>query len=590
MKTFFMKKVFLLFLIAIFIQNSAAQTPQSQPTQTRQTSADLNEYGIKIQPDKRLMVVLAALEAAEIETALAPAGAEFRKKLRADLQNLNPQLRDKLKTFVDRHKKRYPQATGAEIIAPFVSLAFVLKDAPDLTEPARNADLPAVLLEVLDFAPLVREFYRSSGIEAKISEYTKLYQAEGDKMRVPTTRMASYILSYLHTRPELSYAEKIRTEEKDEKTKKPVQRTTTRVRERRFFIVPDLLAPAGTINFQNILDDYYVIVPANINLNATEMRRAYLQFVFDPLVLKNAKDILPFRDGIKQLLDERRKTRPEISPDVFLAVSRSLVAAADARAIEYQKVQAATADARRRIDLAQGVEAKKAVSADLAAQKQAFSDETALQLTEAYNRGAVLAFYFAEQLKGLEDAGFDIAASLRDVILSLNPAKENGRLAQFANASQRAVAAREASRNKNLELPKRLLEINDLIVKKNYAEAKEQLEKLLEENPNESRIYYNLGRLSGILAQPDITFDESLRDKRLDDAKAYYSNAIRTANEKTDPALIQLSYVALGRIYEFYDENETALKMYEAAIKIQDVEGGAYKEAVARKNNLTKKP
>jgi tetratricopeptide (TPR) repeat protein len=213
-----------------------------------------------------------------------------------------------------------------------------------------------------------------------------------------------------------------------------------------------------------------------------------------------------------------------------------------------------------------------------------------MQLSEAYERGAVLAFYFADQLKGLEDSGFDIAGSLRDIILSLDPSKEASRPAQFAPVRQRLMLARETARNRKLELPKRLMDVNELIKNKKFVEADAMLRKLLEDNPDESRIYYNLGRVSSILAQPDITFDESLRDKRLDDAKAHYSNAIRTANKETDPALVQLSYLALGRIYEFYDENETAIKVYDAAIKIGAVEGGAYREAMAAKANLAKKP
>jgi hypothetical protein len=312
--------------------------------------------------------------------------------------------------------------------------------------------------------------------------------------------------------------------------------------------------------------------------------------VIDPLVLKNAKDIVPLREGIKTLLDERRKTRPNVSPDVYLAVSRSLVAAVDAKEIEYQKVQAATVAARQKIDAAQGVEAKKAVSAELAAYKQSLADETTMQLSEAYDRGGVLAFYFADQLKGLEDSGFDIAGSLRDIILSLDPSKEASRPAQFAPVRQRVILARETARNRTLELPKKLIDVNELIKNKKFVEADAMLRKLLEDNPGESRIYYNLGRVSSILAQPDITFDESLRDKRLDDAKAHYTNAIGSATKDTDKALIQLSYLALGRIYEFYDENDMALKNYDNAIKIGDVEGGAFREAKDAKANLAKKP
>jgi hypothetical protein len=584
-----MKKVFLFFLITIFIQINLAQTPQQRQTRTASNASDLTPYGIKIEPDTRLIVVMATLEAAGIETPLTSAGEAFRKKLREDSQNLPSDLREKIKVFVDRHKKKHQQATAAQITAPFISLAYALGPVPDLTEPARSTELPASIIEVLDFSTLAREFYRRSGINLKLPDYIKTYQAEAVKMKPSAAAMVGELLGYLHTRPELTYVEKIKTEEKDEKNKKKtVQKISTRVHERQFYVVPELLAPAGTINFQNVGDNYYAVVPPNTNLSQSEVRRVYLQFVVDPLVSKNAKDILPFRDGIKQLLEERRKAGVEVSPDVFLAVSRSLVSAIDAKESEYQKVQKATAEARQKIDAAQGVEAKRAVSAELAALKQSFADETAAQLSSAYERGAVLSFYFADQLKGLENSGFDISASLRDIILSLDPAKESNRLAQFAAARNRVILARQASRNKNLELPTKLLEIDALINNKNYSEADAQLKKLLDENPNESRIFYTLGRLSSISAET--AFDEALRDKRLDDAKANYSNAIRTANDKTDKALIQLSYVALGRIYEFYEQKEMALKIYEAAVKIGEVENGAYKEAMAAKDKLTKKP
>jgi hypothetical protein len=584
-----MKKVFLFFLIAIFIQNAFAQTP---PAQSSSRPIDLMQYGIKIEPDQRLILVMATLDAAEPGTALTLTGEDFRKRLRGDLQNVPEDLRQKIKMFVDRYKKKYPNKKPGELTASFVSLAYALGPAPDLAYPAKSTELPPDLLEVLDFATLVREYYRRSGIEAKLPEYVKLYQAEGDKMRASGAEMGQDLLGYLHTRPELEYVEKIRTEEQDPKNKnKTIQKVSPRATERRFFIIPELLAPANTINFQNVRDDYYAVVPPGTNLSTSEVRRAYLQFLVDPLVLRTAKDLLPFRDGIKQLLDERRKTHPDISPDVFLAVSRSMVAAVEAKEVEYQKTQIGTMQARRKIDAAQGADAKKAVSAELNAFKQSLADETAIQLSEAYERGAVLSFYFADQLKGLEDSGFDIASSFRDMVLSLDPAKESNRLAQYAEARQRGLLAREAGRGKRLELPKRLTEINDLINNKNYAEADAQLKKLLEENPNEPRIFYALGRLSSILAQPKITFDESLRDKRLSDARTYYTSAISSANKQTDPSLVQLSYVALGRIYEFYDQNEMAVKIYQAAVKIGDKgDASAYKEATEAIVRLTKKP
>ena len=50
-----------------------------------------------------------------------------------------------------------------------------------------------------------------------------------------------------------------------------------------------------------------------------------LQYVIDALVLRFNKDIAQRREQIKQLLNERQKAGAQVSPDVFLSVSRSLV-------------------------------------------------------------------------------------------------------------------------------------------------------------------------------------------------------------------------------------------------------------------------
>ncbi|MBA3632684.1 MAG: hypothetical protein H0W58_07730, partial [Acidobacteria bacterium] len=369
-----MKKVLFLAFILIFSLNISAQN----------AGFDLSNYGVSIEPNKRLIVVLASLEAAGLETPLTEKGADFRQKLQADLKDLNPELRQKLKTFIDQYKRRHPNASQAEIIAPFISMAYALSPAPDLAEPSRTADLPGDLLEVLDYAPLVREFYRRSALNTKLDEYVKIYQAAGGEMRPSTVEMVGELLDYLHTKPQLNYLDRIKTESKNAKGKKTLQKTEVRERARRFFIVPEMLASKGTINFINAGDDYFAIVPPDTDLASSEVRRAYLQFVFDPLVLKNAKDISTFSAGIKTLLDERRKENPNISPDIYLTVLRSLVAAADARQIEFEKTRIATAQARQKIDQMKTVEDKRKVSAELDAFKKSLVDETALSLSEAY--------------------------------------------------------------------------------------------------------------------------------------------------------------------------------------------------------------
>jgi hypothetical protein len=580
-----MKKVLFLVFVFAFALNVHAQNTQP---------FDLTQYGVRIEPDRRLMVVLASLEVAGLETPLTAKGAEFRQKLRADLKGVDEKLVEKMTFFIKQYKARHANASDAELIAPFISMAYTLSPVPELAEPSRTTDLPGDLLEVLDYSPLVREFYRRSALNAKLDEYVKDYQNAGEGLRQSTNVMVRQLLDYLHTKPQLLYAEKIKVESKSAKNK-TIQKTETRERERRFFVVPELLIPKGTINFINIGDDYYAIVPTETNLSSSEVRNAYLQFVLDPLVLNNAKEILTFRDGIKLLLDERRKTNPNISPDVFLAVSRSMVAAADARQIEYEKSRLATSQARQKIDLMKTDAEKRAVSAELDTFKKSFADDTALELSQAYERGAVLAFYFAEQLRGLEDSGFDVASSMRDILLSIDPNKEANRLAQFADARKRAEDRRKnptVVQVKVIENPVtvKLLAIDQTINAKNYAAADTELKKLLAEYPTESpRIYYALGRVSSLSAEGLAKEDIETRNRRLLEAKVSYTNVIRSATPQTDPALLSLTYVGLARIYEFFDEAEYAVKIYEAAIKIGDVAGGAYKEAIEARERLVKK-
>ncbi|MBA2620381.1 MAG: hypothetical protein H0U87_04195 [Acidobacteria bacterium] len=664
-----MKKV--LFFILVLILSVSAIFAQTAPQQNSATTAnfDLKNYGVSVEPDKRVIAVLASLEAAGIETPLTAKGEKFRALLKTDLQSLSPELRQKIKIFLDRYAARFAEkyqqnlsderkkdfaaflqkykngfasegerkiygerykSFYAGFVSPFVSMAYSLSPTPDLSDPARTSDLPGDLLEILDYAPLTREFY-GLVTAAKIDEYAKIYQTENNDLKSSATKMVTELLDYLHTKPQLTYLERIKTEvapTRAKNKKQNAQKTEIRERARRFFIVPEMLAPKASINFLNIGDDYFAVVPPETNLSQSDVRRAYLQFTLDPLALNNAKGIQMFSEPIKKLLADLRQTLFErekaknknarledvgISPDPFLAVSRSLVAAADARQTEFQKTQIAISQARRSIDAMKTDAEKRKVSAQLDIDKRSLSDETALQLSEAYEKGAVLAFYFADQLKGAENSGFDIASSFREMILSLDTAKEVNRYAQFADARQRAIAARAVRRSAGnseiaaIENPttKKLLDIEKIIQAKNYPQAETQLKQLLDANPDEAaRIYYALGRNASLSAETIKDID--VRNRRLLEAKVAYENVIDKATEDlkilttknlassasadSDRALISLSYVALGRIYEYDDENDYAVKIYEAAIKIGDVPEGAYKEAVAARDRLLKKP
>lgn len=581
-----MKKITLLFLIAVFSLNIAAQN--------RTSSLDLSDFGVTLQPDKRLIVVLASLEIAGLETPLSRQGEEFRVKLKSDLSGVDDNLKNKMTTFIVQYRKRHPNLTNSETIAPFISMAYTLSAVPELDEPERSIDLPDTILEILDYAPLVREFYRRSGIAQNLDEYFKIYQKSSDELRPTASAMVRQLLDFLHTKPDLIYVEKVKIDSDDTKNKKKkLQKTEIIERQRRFFIVPEMLAPNNTVNFRNIRDDYFAIVPPGTDLTNSETRRAYLQFVIDPLILDNAADIIAKRPELKVLLDAQRQKIPNISPDVFLAVSRSLVAAADAKEIEYRKINAATNQARQKLTQLKTDAEKRAVTAELQNFKQTLGDETALTLSEAYQNGAILAFYFAKQLNGLADSGFDIAASMKDIILSIDASKETDRLNEFREASERAAKRRQekspdAAANiliRENPVTAKLTEIESFIEAKDYSKASSELKLLLEKNPD-PRIHYSLGRVTSLSAESVKDLDKRL--EILAEAELFYGNAIRAKTTETDPELISLSYLAIGRIFEYRGQNEAAVKIYEKAMEVVSQNSNPYKLAAEARERLVK--
>ena len=589
-------KQYLLILLTIIL---TAGVGSAQTVQQRSGAAfEISEYGVDFVADQRLIMVMAALDAAGFDPL--PPGrspSAFRVKLRKDLANLDPALRDRLKTFYERNRLPAP-ATAADQAARYVSLALALGQPPGLEAPQRSDDLPTGLLEVLDFAPLVQEFYRRSGIDEHMVEYVRAYQAEGDRLRAPTTEMVRALLTYLHTRPITSSSERI--EVKNPSKKSGGQKSYTyRQKERRFLILPDLLAARGAINFRVIADDYYAVVPEGTNPSSSELRRAYLQYVIDALVLRFNKDIAARREQVKQILTERQKAGAQVSPDVFLTVSRSLVTAADARYEEMRRLELLSRETRARLTAAKTDADRTTIAKSAQAETKAIQDETVARLAEEYEKGAVLAFFFADQLKGIESAGFDLANFFADMIASFDPAREARRPAEYAEAVQRATAAREAraaarkSQNelnadgmggREAAMVRDLAAVEDTLRNKDYNDAEARLKEMLKEYPREPRIFFALGQTAS-LAAADAT-DEQVRDERLNRALAHYRLAIAASSPETDKAVMSRAHESMGRINAFLENTAEALKEFDEAIKLGDVRGGAYKEALEGKKKL----
>jgi tetratricopeptide (TPR) repeat protein len=586
-------------------RSPAQQTAQQSPP--RQSVFDLSEVGVQIRPEPRLVVMMAALDAAGFDpTPEREEPTAFRAQLRRDQANLDPELRQRLSNFYDRNRLRGPDGKPlppVEQAARYVSLAYALGSAPGFEQPSRSDDLPGGLLEVLDFAPLVREFYRKSGIDERLPSYLRSYQEEGDRLRRSTVEMVRGVISYLNTKPLTTTIERVPIQTPTASKKKDApMRYSTLEHERHFFIVPDLLAAPGAINFRVIADDYFIIVPfcdetkhicagRDNNPISPEVRRAYIQYVVDPLVMRFTRDISARKEQIKQLLDARAKAGAQVSPDVFRTVARSLSTAADVRLEETMRLDALSRDARSRLDRTTDAARRAEILKELETARIAVTDEATAQLAEGYESGGVLDFYFAEQLRGVESSGFDVGNSLADMIASFDVTRETRRLEESDAARKRAIAARQAREAQgenstagaslpNSALVKRLLEVDNLMQLKNYAAAEERLLALLREFPGEPRVFFSLGEIASRSAR-DAT-DENVQSERLNKALTNYRNAVGNATPDTDRCLVSRAHEAMGRILAFLEQRDDALKEYDAAIQINDMSC----EAVEAKKKL----
>ncbi|MDT5267951.1 MAG: hypothetical protein QOH49_137 [Acidobacteriota bacterium] len=628
-----MKKLFLTIPLAALLcayPAAARQKPAAQPSPPRTpapaqqqqrpapaaVSLGLTDYGIEIAPDARLVVMMAALDAAGWDpTPQGERPSVVRELVRREQAGLDAALRKRMQDFYARNalkdvadnpatpENEAVHYTPADQAARYISLAYTVGQPPAFDAPMRSDDLPSGVLEVLDFAPLVREFYKQSGMDARLPNYLGMHRTAGDKLRGQTIDMARGVLSYLNTRPETLINERVvvpssaPTQEKKKRPERPM--TVLRERVRHFRVVPDLLAAPGAVNLRAVGDDYFVIIPPDTDPRLSEARRAYVQFVVDPLVARFSREVAARRPEIKQLLEAEQARRGRtFGPDVFLTVSRSLVAASDARMDELVRLRALQLETSRRLQTTADPAAKEAALKESKERQAAIQDSTTAQLAEAYERGAVLSFHFADQLRGFEGSGFDVANYIPDMVAAFTVERELKRPAEYAAVVARVRESRrrstEARANEVAEaspaderraaLLKSIDDVGELLRVRNYDEANARLAALKGEYADEPLVYFALGQAASLSAQEAI--DEALQAERLNTALGHFRQAILFATPDTDPSVVLRAHLSSGRILAHLERREEALREFDSVISSTKPTDRFYQEALVEKKKL----
>jgi len=584
-------------LVCCLIASSQAQqsapdtTKSAQPRPTRAGFITPSEVNVKIDPDIRTFIVMAALNAAgfDYETggqALSPARAELRK----DLAKVDPQVREKLAAFYKAHRRAgVDEAADAE---RYAALSLIMTPPPAFTVyQAAESDraIPEDLRPLMEFIPLVREFYLKSGIRELIPKYLGIGQAYAASYRGPVGELIYEVLGYFHAAPETVISMRplvVRSPSLDAKTQKST--VYARNRSRQVLVIPDPLAAMDTSTVRGDIlnqkedllsrrvgDDYIVIVGPSRAVATDPVRQAMIRFVIDPMVERHLRQSLEYKDQILKLVAAAPAATKQYTTSGYLIIRESLAQATEIRLRRLRAV------------------ATRGVYSE---------DEATYDLAQAYLRGAVLSFHFYESLMALEKVGIGIEDFFDQMVSTAKFEREAARSAEFEPVVARVSASRlKGPRNTGNEeaaaeavigaMASKILRSDDLIREKRLSEARSLLEDVLAVEPDNARALYGMAQVVTQVSAPielDSRADENdkiqAQHDRLERAIKLYRKAIDNASKENERWLIQWSYVFLGRIYDFQEFRADAILQYDKAIAMgPDIPNGAYKEALEGK-------
>ena len=126
--------------------------------------------------------------------------------------------------------------------------------------------------------------------------------------------------------------------------------------------------------------------------------------------------------------------------------------------------------------------------------------------------------------------------------------------------------------------------VEALLQTRQYEQAETRLKSLLQQYPGDPRLLFTIAQTASLWARE--TTDDELQTERLNRALANYRLAVAAASPKNERVLLSRAHEAMARILAFLDRKDEAMKEFDAAIKIGDVAGGAYKDAIEGKRKL----
>ncbi len=269
-----------------------------------------------IQPDLRVFTTMAALNAAGFDVEFASDYHPVREAVRKYAAEIDPDLLARLRSFYKAHKG--PETDDVQL-GKYISLAVNITDAPAFKPIARDDLLPPDARSIVDFVPLLREFYEKAHIAQHWLELRGEYERAMGQIAPPLRQAIVRTDAYLHL---------------------PLGGTT-----RSMAIYLELAAPANTVNLRNNQDTYSVVIGASAAPRVEDIRHAYLHFLLDGVVFRNMPKISSPAQ-LLELMNSAEGVDPAYTSDLRVITTESLI-----RALELRMDRVPAARAKEALDM-----------------------------------------------------------------------------------------------------------------------------------------------------------------------------------------------------------------------------------------------
>jgi tetratricopeptide (TPR) repeat protein len=530
-----------------------------------QTRKPADESTLAVQSDPRQMAVAAALVVAGYAAPPSdPASAALRDDVRKGLSGVDADLRSRLAAFYAAHRRKNAEGALVDEAADalrYRALAVFMNPPPSFSVAVAESRIPADLRDVIGFAALAGDLYRTPEFRALQPRLVQAYDSANGLVGKQIAPTVTEILQYLRTRP----VERIEVPAVRDREGKILRPGMTRVRRLRVFVDPlvggqvvavrgDLLDAESDLGEQLPGDRFAVFAGPLLGADEAALRIGVIRFVLEPIVERHKEEIEDSREALDALIARSEPARTRYTNARVSLVTDSLVSALDAR---------------------------------FRVRKDRLTPNGAIAaLGDAYARGEVLGVHFYERLTRYEEVGLDIGVYFPEFLRSLDLDREKTRGEQIAAAG--AAAAREPKAAASVDaIAADMLAADRLITEKRFDEARPILERVLRADDGNARALFGLAQV--IENSPDqVERDTNSSDEdrinaqaeRLEAAVNLYRKAALNASSR-ELWLASWSHVYAGRILDFLDLRDEAIAEYQAAVKVGDVPQGGYKAAQA---------